>query len=159
MGHILIMSVEHPGDRNPDHSSRASAGWHPPHPPTPWPQHKPQAEQFHSSFATLWPCAGPTRLCWAVGSQCGQRLWQLTSLKYQGMIDRDSLESHTKCHPVFSLPSTSRSPFTWLLQWDVVVFAGKWTKLKVKERAWCRTSWSPVCICCTVVGLCTRDAS
>lgn len=54
MGHILIMNVEGPGDGNPEYGSRASAGWHPPHPPTPWPQHKLQADAI------------PQQLCYAV---------------------------------------------------------------------------------------------
>lgn len=57
MGHIPIMSVEGPGDRNPDHISRASAGWHPPHPPTPQPQHKTQADAVSQQLChVVTPC-------------------------------------------------------------------------------------------------------
>lgn len=59
MGHILIMSVEGPGDRNPEHGSRASAGWHPPHPPTLWPQLTPQADAVSQQL-----CYAVT-LCWS----------------------------------------------------------------------------------------------
>lgn len=89
--------------------------------------------QFHSSFAMLWPCAGATRLLGS-GVMGGQSLWQLTWLWYRGMIDKDALESHAKCHPACPLPSTSNSPFTSSLQWDMLALAGKRTELKVRER-------------------------
>lgn len=89
---------------------------------------------FTAALPRCDPVLDPPDCAGLWGHRGGQRLWQLTSFMYQGMIDRDALESHTKCHPARPLPSTASSPFTWFLERNVVAFAEKRTKWKVRER-------------------------